>query len=365
MSRPDVAVFLPSLEGGGAERVSVDLAAALSTEHDVEVVLAWGEGPLIDQLPAEVPVVRLGARRTATSFVGLTRYLRRRRPRALLSAMTHTNVVASLAARAARTGTTVVVAEHVHLSAHTSTAPRRTDRLMPRFLRAAYRGRTVVAVSEGVADDVARRTGIPRRTIAVVPNPLPIDTIEARAAEPVTHRWFVDGASPPLVAVGRLQPQKDFETLLRALAIARNRRDDLRLVILGEGPERPSLEAEVARLGIGDAVELPGFVANPYPLMRAAAGVVLSSRWEGLPTVLLEALAVETPIVATDCPSGPAEILQGGRFGRLVPVGDPEALAGALVDLVEGGRSAPAAEEACARYRPDVVAAAYARLLGI
>ncbi|MGH2686178.1 MAG: glycosyltransferase, partial [Actinomycetota bacterium] len=148
-------------------------------------------------------------------------------------------------------------------------------------------------------------------------------------------------------------------------AEAREQIPDLRAVILGEGPERHSLQALASSLGIAEAVAMPGFVTNPYPAFRAAAAFVLSSRWEGLPTVLIEALAVGAPVVSTDCPSGPQEILAGGRWGRLVPVADAAALAAAITAVVRAGRAAAAPPEAVAPYDPEVVAGQYEELLGL
>jgi glycosyltransferase involved in cell wall biosynthesis len=182
-----------------------------------------------------------------------------------------------------------------------------------------------------------------------------------KAREPVEHPWL-GGGVPLVLAVGRLHPQKDFPTLLRAFRIVRDARP-ARLVILGEGGERPTLEAEVARLNLGDDVALPGFVANPWAWLAKADLFALSSVWEGLPTVVIESLAVGTPVVATDCPHGPLEILDGGRFGKLVPVGDAAALGGAiLAALAEPRRSAELAERG-AEYSVPRSADAYERLI--
>jgi glycosyltransferase involved in cell wall biosynthesis len=167
-----------------------------------------------------------------------------------------------------------------------------------------------------------------------------------------------------LVAVGRLHEQKDFQTLLRAFALVRARRS-ARLIILGEGPERPALEAGVAKLGLTEDVDLPGFVPNPYAFMAGASQFVLSSRYEGLPTVLIEAMACGCPVVSTDCPSGPGEILDNGKYGRLVPVGDAAALAEAMEATLD---APPPAAELKARadlFHIDRVIDSYRRLLRV
>jgi glycosyltransferase involved in cell wall biosynthesis len=187
----------------------------------------------------------------------------------------------------------------------------------------------VIAVSQGVADDLARAISIPRQHIDVVYNPVVTARLEERAGVAVEHPWFGDGKPPVILAAGRLTPAKDYPTLLRAFAKVRNKHD-CRLIVLGEGELRSVLEALVDELGIGDSVQFPGFSDNPSAWMRKASLFVLSSAWEGLPSVLIEAMACGTQVVSTDCHSGPHEILEGGRWGRLVLVGDSDALASAI-----------------------------------
>lgn len=164
----------------------------------------------------------------------------------------------------------------------------------------------------------------------VIHNPVVTPKLFEQAKEPIDREWFKDGAPPVILGVGRLSLQKDFPTLIRAFTIVRKQLP-ARLMILGEGEERPQIEAMIKELGLASEVALPGFVSNPYAFMSRAAVFVLSSVYEGLPTVLIEAMAVGTPVVSTDCPSGPREILGFGKYGMLVPVRDFEALANAIV----------------------------------
>ncbi|HYP53040.1 MAG TPA: glycosyltransferase, partial [Pyrinomonadaceae bacterium] len=173
-----------------------------------------------------------------------------------------------------------------------------------------------------------------------------------------------DGARV-LLAVGRLTEQTDFPMLLRAFRMLRDRRSDARLMIAGEGEGRARLEALIGELNLTDDVALPGFVTNPYALMSRAAAFVLSSRWEGLPTVLIEALACGCPVVATDCPSGPREILNGGDYGALVPVGDAAALCDAMSRVLEARPRAALLKEHAARYSVERAAGRYLELLGL
>jgi glycosyltransferase involved in cell wall biosynthesis len=192
----------------------------------------------------------------------------------------------------------------------------------------------IVAVSEGVADDLVSEVGLPRSAIRVIYNPVVTPELAARAEEPLVHPWLVPGSAPVLLAAGRLSAQKDFPTLLRAFARVRAARP-ARLIILGEGELRAQLEAQAVALGLGEDVQFPGFVENPYAYMRRAGVFVLSSAWEGFGIVLVEAMACGAPVVSTDCPVGPAEILEGGRYGPLVPIGDDGALAHAILSALD------------------------------
>lgn len=331
-----LALFLPSLRGGGAERVMVNLARGFVERGlDVDLVLAKAEGPYLSRVPSEVRVVDLGASRVLASLPGLVRYLRQERPRALLSAINHANVAALWARRLARVPTRVVVSEHNTLSRGSANATSLRARLMPLWVRAFYPwADAVVAVSEGVAKDLIRITGLPPEKVQIIYNPVVTPELYARAEEPLDHLWFAPGESPVVLGVGRLTAQKDFPTLIRAFAEVRRQRP-ARLIILGEGEDRPRLEALVKELGLENDVALPGFVENPWAYMAQAAVFVLSSAWEGFGNVLVEAMACGCPVVSTDCPSGPAEILENGKYGPLVPVGDVESLGRAIIRVLD------------------------------
>ena len=202
----------------------------------------------------------------------------------------------------------------------------------------------IVVVSRGVRDDMAQLTNIPSERITVIYNPSVVKAeVLERAQAPLDHPWFLPGQPPVLLAVGRLQVQKDFPMLIRAFAQVRQTRP-VRLLILGEGKQRPMLEELIKKLGLDGDVSLPGFVVNPFAYMSRASIFILSSRWEGLPTVLVEALCCGTPVISTDCPSGPREILQDGQYGQLVPVGDVVALAHAIEATLQGKTPNPPPE---------------------
>lgn len=325
--RGRIAFFLPSVRGGGAQRVIVNLVQGIVQRgQPVDVALAMADGVFLDHLPPEVRVVDLGARRLIGGLLPLRRYLRRERPRVLVSSMSHANMVALWAAKAAGRSTPVMVTVHNTMSESTGS----DGGLEHRLLRTFYPWATwIVAVSRGAADDLARTTGLPRSRIEVVYNPVITPTLLELARGEPDHPWFAPGEPPVILGAGRLTRQKDFPTLVRGFAELRRRRP-ARLIILGEGEDRPAIEGLAGELGVGDDVALPGFRHNAPAYMARSALFVLSSAWEGLPTVLIEALGIGTPVVSTDCPSGPREILQDGRLGGLVPIGQPTALAAAM-----------------------------------
>ena len=201
-------------------------------------------------------------------------------------------------------------------------------------MRLFYRGADrIVAVSKGVKDDLVKITGLDPDDIDVIANPVISSRIHELSKAPIMHPWLSDGKLPIVVGAGRLTRQKDFPTLIKAFAKVIAIRP-MRLIILGEGDDRPKLTALARNLGIEAHVSLPGFEANPYAFINRASLFVLSSIWEGSPNVLTEALALGIPAVATDCQSGPREVLQNGRYGPLVPIGDPDALAKAMLKVL-------------------------------
>jgi glycosyltransferase involved in cell wall biosynthesis len=359
----DVAIFVPSMRGGGAERAMLKLAIALSRSGvSLDLVLAKAEGAYIEDIPDDIRVVDLAASRIIASLPGLTAYLRSARPAVLLSSMDHANVVACWARTLSRTRPRLVLNVQNTLSRSAADASMRRGRLVPSLARRTYPGaEAIVTVSKGVASDLADTIGIPRARIEVIHNPVVTPELIARSREPVEDEWFVPGADPVILAVGRLDSQKDYPTLLQAFAALRSNRP-ARLMILGEGPLREELESTISSLGLEADVRLPGFVENPFSYMRHSSVYVMSSLYEGLPTVVIEALASEARIVSTDCPSGPNEILAGGSYGRLVPMSDSAALATALAAALDDTTPLPG-PESWKPYELETVVEQYRRVL--
>lgn len=354
-----IALFLPSLEAGGAERNLITVVDHLARAgRQADLVLVRAEGPLLETVPPTIRVVDLRAPGKAAALPGLVRYLRRERPQALLSGMASNNCVAALAHRIAGRGPRLVLSERSTLSMEIGRGGAR--RILPPLMRRLYRGADAVcAVSQGVADDLARMIGYPRERIRVIYNPVLTDRLRMAMRAPLDDPWFGPGAPPVVLAAGRLHPQKDYPTLIAAFARLRAQRV-CRLVILGEGPERATLEAAAVGTGWGADIRLPGIAANPMPYMARAGAFALSSRWEGLPTVLIEAMACGAPVVATDCPHGPREILEGGAHGPLLPPGDVEAMAAALSVALD--RPRPVAYP-LGRFEAEAVIGQYAALV--
>ena len=342
-----IAIYLPSLRGGGAERAMVTLANGFSDKGlQVDLVLACAEGPYLAEVSPGVRVVDLQSNRVLTSLPALVRYLRRERPQAMLSALNHANVIAVVARMLAGIPVRLVVSERNNVSLSGSSLKNLRSRVVFHMMRWAYRRADgVTAVSGGVADDLAKAINLPRDRISVVFNPVVTPELIKKSRMPLDHPWLGEGKPPVILGVGRLTPQKDFATLIRAFAQVRAVHD-CRLVILGEGELRVELEMLATSLGIRDSIQFPGFAENPFAWMSRVRLFVLSSRWEGLPNVLIQAMACGAAVVSTDCPSGPDEILEGGKWGKLVPVGDVNALAKAISENLQTPDMVNSAERA-------------------
>jgi len=357
-----IALFLPSLEGGGAERVFVDLANEFAKQgRRVDLVLASTRGPYLTDVSTAVRVVDLAAPRVLAALPRLVRYLRRERPAALLSGLDHANVVAVMARRLAGGSTRCVISMRSVPSEVYGRADAAGSRVLLRIVKAAYRlADAIVANSEAVASDLARLLGMPASVIRVIYNPVDLRRIEEQSREPLAHPWFAEGAPPVVLGVGSLAPLKDFATLVRAFALLRASRG-CRLVILGEGPERASLAAAADRLGVAGDFLLPGFQRNPFAWMRRAAVIASSSLTEGCPNALMQALALSKPIVSTSV-GGSVELLEHGRWGRLVPAESPDLMAAAIAEHLAAG-SAPDTRVRAAQFSLDRIAHQYLHML--
>ena len=365
-ARPDIAVLLATSGHSGVDRVMGNLLAAWAGAGlAVDLLGIRGHGPQLGDAPPSLRRVPLPAAHVNTALPALLRYLRRVRPPLLLTDKDRVNRLALLAATLAGGHTRVAVRLGTTVSVNLARRGR-AERAAQRWsMRHLYpRATAVLTPSAGAADDLAAFAGLPRRRIAVVPSPVFGPALTARAGEPPAGVDWPDDGIPTVLAIGELCARKDFATLLRAFAVVRAARP-CRLVILGEGRQRAQLIALAGALGLGTDVQLPGFVDNPYPHLRRATLFVLSSRCEGMPVALIEALACGTPVVSTDCPHGPRELLQDGRVGALVPVGDAAALAAAMCAALDAPPPADDLRAAAAPYAIDRAAGAYLDALGL
>ena len=365
-----IAVFLPSLEGGGAERSMLNLTRGfLAQGRKVDIVLCQAKGAYLGDIPEGATMIELEASsnlpaRCAVASVNLgdflallrpvllakkisaevarlkslQRYILHSRPDVILSALPYANLCAIWAKQLSGSNVSVVVSERIALSTYCK-APSNFRkwrwRYLPELVKRTYpKSDGVIAVSDHVANDLIKTIGLPEGSVTAVRNPVVDDTLRSRAQRTLEHAWFAPDAVPVILAAGRLTEQKDFATLIHAFASVRANRE-ARLVILGEGRLRDDLEQLACNLGIQADVYMPGFVENPFQYMARASVLVLSSEYEGLPGVLIQAMACGCPVVSTDCPGGSREILEDGKYGALVPVGNIQEIAKAILAEVD------------------------------
>jgi glycosyltransferase involved in cell wall biosynthesis len=356
-----IALFFHDLGVGGAERVMLHLARGfVDRGFLVDLVLARAEGPLLVEVPSEARIFNLDTSNPLIMFTRFIKYLRAEMPNTLLSPFEVTSVIAILAKKFYGVPTRVFVRISNQLSKRKRTKWKKViERWVVSRLYPSADG--IVAVSRGVAEDLTSYAGISLERIRVIYNPVISEQLSQMAMEPVVHPFFTDDKLPVILGVGRLTEQKDFSTLIRAFDMVR-RQIPSRLIILGDGEERTALEDLVVTLELQDAVDLPGFMLNPFVFMKKASVFVLSSKWEGLPGVLIQALACNCPVVSTDCPSGPSEILNDGQYGHLVPVGDVDLMAKAMKAALRGDTRKPP-ESWLEQYQLDVVTRQYEAVL--
>lgn len=330
-----VAIYIHDLSPGGVERQCLALAAEFHARGvNVTLVLHRVRGELLPLLPEGVPVVDLQSARTLQDVVRLRRYLLDERPHVFMANVDHNNIAASLAKLLAGSSSRLVICQHNPLTRGYHATVNWKHRMVPFLYRLlAFRIDHAVGVSDGIAEELVRIGGLPARKVSTINNAVIGDDFQDRANAPVYHPWLESRDRPVFVNAGRLVEMKDHRNLLHAFSL-HLRRNRARLLILGSGPMRAELERLASTLGVAPNVDFVGFVQNPLPYMREADAFVLSSRSEGFGNVLVEALGCGTPVVSTSCPHGPADILENGQYGVLVPPQDPAALAAALARVV-------------------------------
>ncbi|WP_018175318.1 glycosyltransferase [Thioalkalivibrio sp. ALJ9] len=369
MTAERLAVLVAYTGDGGVERMMNHLLQGFTDAGvPVDLLLLKSRGGHVQGIPPGVNVIRLEAPTSLLALPAVYRYLRATRPAALLAAKDRAGRVALLARRLARVPTRVVLRMGMHLSGSLAdkSALQRLARYLP--VRWLYPwADKIITVAPAIADDLANIGHLPRERFKVIPNPTVSPALVERARQTAHHDWLADNGKNPvpvIVAAGRLRPQKDFATLIRAFARLRAK-SAMRLIILGEGGDRRKLERLAHELGVEQDVDLAGFRENPLPFMYRADVFVLSSRFEGAPNVLVEAMALGTPVVATDCPSGPRTLLEDGRHGPLVPVGDDAALAHGILQVLDTPTAPEQLKAAVSAYTIEASTRQYLDALGI
>lgn len=330
-----IALYIPSMNGGGAERVMLTLANALAEKDNISIdlVLNRAEGSYLNDVSAKVNIVNLNTSRVLKSVIPLSKYLKQEKPDTILSAMNYVNLIAIFAKLLSGTDTRVVVSEHGNLSGSLKNSKWVSKVVLKSLMSWTYKKSDfVVAVSDGVADDLSRQIKVNRNKVVTIYNPVVTEKLEMQKSEKIDHPLIRNNCSY-IIGVGRLEPEKNFSLLINAFAKI-HKAFDLYLVILGEGRLDQELKELINKLDLDDKIIMPGFSDNPYAWIKNSKCFVLSSEHEGLPTVLIESMACGTPVVSTDCPSGPNEILEEGKWGELVPVGDLELLSKAIIKVL-------------------------------
>uniref|UniRef100_A0A9E7ZY43 Glycosyltransferase n=1 Tax=Bosea sp. NBC_00436 TaxID=2969620 RepID=A0A9E7ZY43_9HYPH len=329
-----LTLFLPELHAGGAERMVLDLARHWTQEgRQIDLVCASAAGPLRAQVPEGVRLVDLGAKRVFASVPRIAAYLRSNPERPCWSFLSHMNAAVLIAGRVLMNHPSPIAVQEVsRLQTGRDLRKPFRRRAVEVAIRALYRRADIIAaVSPDVADDIVQLARLPPSRVTVVMNAVDLSAIKRAGLAPFDHPFFGENGVSVLVSVARLAPEKDHENLLRAFLIARQSRR-LRLLIVGDGPCRAQLMESAVTLGIADDVDFLGFDDNPWRIMARSDLLVLHSLAEGFGLVLVEAMACGTDVLSVACGAGPKLILTDPYFGPTPPVGDPQALATAILD---------------------------------
>lgn len=332
-----ITLFMPGLGGGGAERVMLTVAEGLvAAGFKVDLVLCKAEGVLEPAIPDGVNTVDLNASKVIKSIVPFYRYLKKNKPDIILSALTLTNLAALFVNRIAFTNTKIIVCEHGNFSARTAKGKKRRYAMLPPLAKALYPSAdAVVTVSHGTRNDLLAKLPVPENRCKVIYNPLPRKEASTLIRQKVSKTWFTNDKFTVIIGVGSLKKAKNFGLLIKSFSRVYQKNNNCRLAILGEGNKRNELCALAEKLEVKEAIWMPGYVNNPLKYVAKADCFVLSSRWEGFAIVILEALACNTKVVSTDCPFGPSEILEGGKWGQLVPRNNVEKMTNAIIDTLK------------------------------
>lgn len=360
-----ISIVLPDLRGGGAERVGLDLARGFSALGlDVEFVLMRATGEFLLPASNEFSVVELNASKVRTVPTFFARYLRAKKPEAVIANMWPLTSAAACGRALSRQQCRLLLVDHSNLTRAYASWGQVHNAMMKATMLATYRMADCVAgVSDGVARDIERLAGLSQGSVAVLHNPIPQRPMPNEHARAEAVALWKGQRQERILTVGSFIEAKNHSLLLHAFA--QSSRPTSTLMFVGQGKCEPMLRALAADLGVADRVVFAGFHADPSPFYATADLFVLSSDYEGLGNVIIEALSFGLPVVSTDCPSGPSEILEKGHWGRLTPVGDAEALARAMDEALSTPVDREALKRRAADFSPEIAARKYLDLLGL
>jgi glycosyltransferase involved in cell wall biosynthesis len=360
----DIGLYIPTLNGGGAQRVALNLAQGFADRScNVDIIVIDRKGGSIGKVAESANVVDLEAKRTLTSIPKLASHLRSNKYDALISFMNYVNICSVVASLLSQSSHKIIVTEHTTVSRSLLDMGKMEGWGRSKLIQCLYPlADHVIAVSQGAAEDLQRVGYL--QNVHAIPNPISVNTSsQTNERGEVPHPWLSEG-DPVIMGAGRLIELKGFSTLIRSLRHVRDRGAKARLIIIGEGEERQNLEGLVHDLDLKRCVAFPGFVSDPFTFMRLADVFVLSSRWEGFGNVLVEAMACGTPVVSTDCPNGPREILEGGKWGELVPVENETEMAQAIMNTLNAQTaSAHQLKKRAQDFAPETIAERYLDLI--
>lgn len=333
-----IALFLPHIGDGGLTRVMLTLLEGfISKGYPVDLVVT--KNAKVDErkhlIPEGVNLIRLKSMRTATSVLPLASYLLKNKPRVLLSGGPSCNCVALIAKIITKTSTRVIITEHSLTSVDVFDTHKVLHKAIPFLVKKLYpRADSIVAVSKAVATDLSSFSGLPIEAIEVIYNPVVTRQLLEKASMRCNHPWLINKERPVILFVGRLANVKNLPLIIKSFYRVLNK-IDCRLLVIGDGPEKNNIEKLIRDLKIEDNIDLVGYSKNPYPYIKAADVLVLASKWEGLPTVLIESMVLGTPVVATDNLDGAKEILENGKYGVLAGSNDELSLSIAIIKSFE------------------------------
>jgi glycosyltransferase involved in cell wall biosynthesis len=366
-----ICLFVSSLRGGGAERVAVNLANEFVTKgYQVDILTVKKEGVYLSDISKEVRVFEPYSPssrflRTFLMLPALIYYIKTNRPSMVISSLPRNNIIILIAQFfISKKSTKVVVSEHSNMTASFKKRNTYTDKLLLFFVKRLYsRAYRVIAVSNGIANDLISNYGVPESKVAVIHNPVDVLFIKEQSSSAIDPN-VMDRKYDNIISLGRLTEAKNYPLLIKSFAKVYENNRNARLTIFGEGELRRQLEQEIEKLGLVGLVKLPGFYKNPFAYIANAKVFVLSSDWEGFGNVLVEAVVCGTPVISTDCPSGPDEILRSGKYGILVKPGSQVELSAAICEVINQSQKTQVnLKEFGRQYKIDLIAKKYVNLI--